>query len=83
MFQRTGGFPQPALCGLNGFLVEPRQDAFAQGMARLAQDPELRLRLGDAARAVARERYCLPALEQSILRLYSWIESLPKAVRQH
>ncbi len=39
--------------GVNGFSIEPRAEAIAARLNRLAEDPELRARLGAAARAAA------------------------------
>ncbi len=45
---RQGGPAESVLDGKTGFLVEPEPRAFAEAMARLAGDPELTRRLGEA-----------------------------------
>jgi glycosyltransferase involved in cell wall biosynthesis len=51
---RRGGIPEMIKSGENGLLFEPDNDAELRGaIQRLAQDPALRLRMGEAARTSA------------------------------
>jgi glycosyltransferase involved in cell wall biosynthesis len=55
----------------SGFLVEPGDvSAVADGLARLADDPDLRARLGAAGRAKVIERYSVPRLVDEVDDLY-------------
>jgi glycosyltransferase involved in cell wall biosynthesis len=54
---RVAGIPDVVTDGVDGILVEPGDVAgLAAALARLAGDPELRRRLGDAARSTVRRR---------------------------
>jgi glycosyltransferase involved in cell wall biosynthesis len=58
--------------GLEGFLVPPGDPhALAQQIARLAADPELRARLGAAARRRLLENYTTDAVRRSIRDIYA------------
>src|SRR5207253_2830006 len=49
---RCGGVPEAVTDGVEGFVVPPRDpEALTQALVRLAQDPALRRRMGDAGRA--------------------------------
>ncbi|MBK9206863.1 MAG: glycosyltransferase family 4 protein [Anaerolineales bacterium] len=53
----TGGIPEVVEHGVEGLLVPPDQpEALGAALARLMQDDELRLRMGNAARARIHER---------------------------
>jgi len=68
---RVGGVPDVVTEGVDGFLVEPGDTgAAADRLAALANDPELRTRLGDAGRVNARERYSVERLVDDVDRLY-------------
>lgn len=55
----------------SGFLVEPgATDAIADRLAQLADDPALRVRMGEAGRARVLERYAVPRLVDDIDALY-------------
>jgi N-acetyl-alpha-D-glucosaminyl L-malate synthase BshA len=55
---RVGGIPEIVDDGVNGFLVQSKNpEAIAERILDLNADPELRSRLGDAARARVLERY--------------------------
>ncbi|MFA5809724.1 MAG: glycosyltransferase, partial [Thermoleophilia bacterium] len=43
-----GGPKESVVDGVTGYLVDPEPDAFVEAMARLAGDPELTRRLGEA-----------------------------------
>jgi glycosyltransferase involved in cell wall biosynthesis len=67
---RVGGVPDVVREGEDGFLVEPGAvDELADRLARLAADPQLRERMGQAGRARVLERY-------SVQRLLSEMDSL-------
>jgi glycosyltransferase involved in cell wall biosynthesis len=60
-------------------LVEPERQSMAAGMAKLLNDPELRLRLGTKGRQVARDNYSLPAYRAKLTNFYSKVfSSLPQ-----
>jgi glycosyltransferase involved in cell wall biosynthesis len=68
---RVGGVPDVVRDGVDGFLVETGDvDALADGLARLAQDRELRERLGAAGRARVLPRYAVERLIDDVDRLY-------------
>src|SRR5580765_6667442 len=68
---RVGGVPDVVRDGVDGFLVEPGDvEAAADRLAALARDPELRERLGTAARKDIRERYSVARLVDDVDRLY-------------
>ncbi len=53
----AGGVPEVVEDGLNGIVIDPRDlQMFAAAIARLADDPELRHRMGEASRRRAEER---------------------------
>ena len=56
-------------------LVEPRKEAFAEGILRLAGDPALRQRLGEQGRRVAAEKYGLEAYLARLRRAYGILEA--------
>jgi glycosyltransferase involved in cell wall biosynthesis len=68
---RVGGVPDVVREGEDGFLVEPGDvDALADRLARLAADPKLRERLGDAGRARVIPRYSVERLVDDVDLLY-------------
>ena len=69
---RVGGVPDVVRDGVDGFLVEPGDaDAAAERVARLANDPALRQRLGESGRARVLGRYSVSRLVDDVDRLYS------------
>ena len=56
-------------------LAEPKPEAFAAGMVRLAMDAELRSRLGTAAKRLAQERYSFAAFRRRLNGIYDWLEA--------
>jgi glycosyltransferase involved in cell wall biosynthesis len=56
--------------GVTGFVVARDADSLAASIARLLSDPELRQRMGTAARAHARERYSMEASRLRYLALF-------------
>ena len=68
---RVGGVPDVVREGDDGFLVDPGDmDALAERLERLASDPELRERMGDAARGRVLSRYTVDRLVDDVDRLY-------------
>jgi glycosyltransferase involved in cell wall biosynthesis len=73
----VGGIPEVVEDGVNGFLVPPRNPAaLAEKIELLLDHPDLRLRLGRAARAGMEAHHTLDAMGDRLLRLY---EELAKA----
>jgi glycosyltransferase involved in cell wall biosynthesis len=68
---RVGGVPDVVREGDDGFLVDPGDtDALAERLERLASDPELRERMGTAARSRVLSRYAVDRLVDDVDRLY-------------
>jgi glycosyltransferase involved in cell wall biosynthesis len=68
---QVGGVPDVVRDGVDGFLVEPGDvDAMAERLARLAADPDLRRRMGEAGAESMRERYAVRRLLDDVDQLY-------------
>ena len=68
---RVGGVPDVVRDGLDGFLVEPGDvEAMAGRLAMLANDVDLRRRMGEAGRVRVLERYSVERLLDDVDRLY-------------
>jgi glycosyltransferase involved in cell wall biosynthesis len=68
---RVGGVPDVVTDGEDGFLVDPGDvEGLAASLARLANDPALRARMGGAGRERMRSRYAVDRLIDDIDRLY-------------
>jgi glycosyltransferase involved in cell wall biosynthesis len=68
---RVGGVPDVVRDGVDGFLVEPGDiDALAERLGRLAADPALAGRMGEAGRARVLERYSVERLVGDVDALY-------------
>lgn len=68
---RVGGVPDVVRDGVDGLLVEAGDtDAAAECLARLAADPDLRVRLGESGRARVVDRYAVSRLVDDVDRLY-------------
>ena len=68
---RVGGVPDVVRDGEDGFLVEPgASDELSERLARLAGDPDLRKRFGEAGRARVLPRYAVARLVDDVDRLY-------------
>jgi colanic acid/amylovoran biosynthesis glycosyltransferase len=66
-----GGMPEAVTDGIDGFVVKTRDIvAMASALERLASDPILRSRLGEAARTTASKRFSLVRQTDEFLRLY-------------
>ncbi len=67
-----GGPPEVIEEGVSGFLVPPRDpSALAGAVSRLLADPDLRKRMGQAARQRIRERFDISLTTRSIEKVYS------------
>ena len=67
----VGGVPDVVREGVDGFLVPAGDvEALAERLARLAADPELRARMGEAGRESVPERYAVERLVGDIDELY-------------
>ncbi len=54
---REGGFRESVVDGVTGLLVEPVAEALAEGIGKVAGDPQLAQRLGDAGRREVMARW--------------------------
>ena len=69
---RAGGIPEVLEDGRTGLLVEPRDhQAMAGALVRLLKDEPLRLRMGEAALARARERFTVDRMVREIDAVYA------------
>jgi glycosyltransferase involved in cell wall biosynthesis len=68
---RVGGNPEVVLDGETGFLVPPRDPAgFAERVVALLRNPELRARMGRAARRRVAERFDVKEAARRYLEVY-------------
>ena len=68
---RVGGVPDVVRDGEDGFLVDAgATDDLAERLERLARDPELRKRMGEAGRSRVLPRYAVDRLVADVDRLY-------------
>ncbi len=66
----VGGIPEVVTDGVEGFLVQPNDvGALRDALSRLISDPDLRLRMGKAARESVK-RFDIETYEGSLTRLY-------------
>lgn len=71
MATRVGGNPELVKDGVTGLLFDSGDvDALAQALRRLAADPGLRARMGEAARARIADRYSPAVLARDTLAVY-------------
>ena len=67
----VGGIPEILEDGLTGLMVPPRNpDAMADAILRILADPEMRLRLGAAARLRAESNFTPDAYKRSLVEFY-------------
>jgi glycosyltransferase involved in cell wall biosynthesis len=78
----VGAIPELVKDGVTGYLVE-RGDpaAMADRILRLAADPQLRMRMGQAAQLLAREQFDLKQQVSELIQLYG-LEIAAPAVRR-
>jgi glycosyltransferase involved in cell wall biosynthesis len=68
---RVGGLPDLISDGETGYLVPPGDaQAVSAAMLRLLREPEMARRMGQAARALVRERFAAQRLVSDMERLY-------------
>jgi glycosyltransferase involved in cell wall biosynthesis len=73
---RVSAVPEVVVEGETGLLVPPSDPAeLAAALRRLAEDPELRRRLGRAGRARVRERFGLERMIEETLDVYGEVKS--------
>ena len=70
MASPSGGLPEILRDGETGLLVEPRSLPLARALRRLADDPSLARRLGEAAAADVRERFALDRMLAEVQAIY-------------
>lgn len=56
-------------------LVEPTPSAFGQGIARVAEDPELRARLGEEGRRLSVEQYGFDRFRERLAQCYRTVQT--------
>lgn len=70
----TGGLPELVEDGRTGFLVPAgAADPLADRLGKLLEDEELRVRMGDAGRQRARERFSVAAMAAKFGRIYDLV----------
>ena len=74
----VGGIRTQIENGVNGYLVDSPEEC-AWRIVELIKDPELRSRIGEAARDTVRERYLLPRLALDYLNMVKAHVGLPRA----
>jgi glycosyltransferase involved in cell wall biosynthesis len=78
----VGGVPEIVTHGLDGLLVPPGDiDALAAAITRLTSDPELRARLGRAARETVAKRFSLDSAVEQLLGIYGRFGIEPRQAR--
>jgi glycosyltransferase involved in cell wall biosynthesis len=78
----VGGVPEIVTHGLDGLLVPAGDiDALAAAITRLASDPELRARLGRAARETVAKRFSLDSAVEQLLGIYARFGIEPRQAR--
>jgi colanic acid/amylovoran biosynthesis glycosyltransferase len=75
-----GGIPEAVEDGVTGILVAERDDAaLAEALARLAQNPAMRHRMGEAGARRVRERFSMRAQIAEYVDLYEELRTDPDA----
>lgn len=70
----AGGIPEVVQDGVNGMLVSPKDpEALAKAMIRLIEDPDLRLKYGNAGRRIVEERFTADKVVEGTLAVYKRI----------
>lgn len=67
----AGGIPEVVQDGISGILVPPKEpDALADAIIHLMEDPDLRLKYGDAGRRIVEERFTADKVVEGTLAVY-------------
>jgi|SRR5438876_394338 len=78
---RSGGTPEVVVDGETGFLFKPGDvEALRESLIRLAGDPALRRRMGEAGRARALERHGVDRMVKAYEALYLKLTQVPSQV---
>jgi glycosyltransferase involved in cell wall biosynthesis len=67
---RRGVLPELVLDGVTGRVLDETPEAFAQALVALAREPELRRRMGEAARKDAEARFSLARQVETVADSY-------------
>ncbi|MCX7590549.1 MAG: glycosyltransferase family 4 protein [Kiritimatiellae bacterium] len=67
-----------ALSPETAFLADPDPDSYASAMLRALEEPALAAKLGNAARAEARDKYGLATYRRTLLELYRELDIMTK-----
>ena len=67
----VGSMADVVIDGVNGFLTSTKVDEIGAALLRLAQRPELRQKMGDAGRSLARSRFSTQAMISAHQEIYS------------
>jgi hypothetical protein len=68
---RVGGIPETMVDGVTGLLVPPGDvGALAAAVGRLLEDEPMRRRMGDAGRAMVKEKFAWPRLAEQVIEVY-------------
>ena len=67
----VGAMPEVVTDGTEGYVVPPNDsEALAEALDRLAADPQLRRRMGEAACRSCEQRYGVDRMVESLLGIY-------------
>lgn len=76
----TGGIPEVVKDGVNGIVVPPKdENAIADAVIRILDDPETARRMGEAGLAMIREKHTLDVMLDRIEALYSELTAARRA----
>jgi glycosyltransferase involved in cell wall biosynthesis len=79
----VGGNPELVTVGQTGVIVPPANPAaLAETLVRMAKEPALAARMGEAGRAEVLRRFSLQAMVSAYQSLYDQLVGLPAAVEQ-
>jgi phosphatidylinositol alpha-1,6-mannosyltransferase len=79
---RVGGIVETIADGKTGLLVPPADtDALSTAVSRLADDAELRRRMGEAGRQFARACFTWPVLAGEVAEVYREVDNFPTSSR--
>jgi glycosyltransferase involved in cell wall biosynthesis len=79
---RVGAVPEAVTDGVEGFLIEPGDvEALADRMLRLAANPDLRRRMGEAARRRAEAEFGIDLMVERIMAVYQEVLGRGRAGR--